>query len=185
MCGRYQFDADNAEMAAMRKALPQGEWQSGEIFPTNAAPILTAEYGAVGVRIFTWGFPRFGGQSGAIINARAETALEKKTFRDAVLTRRCVIPSTGFYEWHRDTKQKYRFNLPGTDALYMAGLYRTYEGKGRYVILTTAPNASMQDVHDRMPLVLPPEAIRAWLGDRDQALALLHAVPPMLVRNAV
>ena len=103
--------------------------------------------------LFRWGFPNFY-RKGVIINARAETAEDKPTFRPCLEAGRCVIPSAGFYEWDAD-KRKIRFYQPG-HALYMAGLYRVYEGKPCYVILTTAANPSVADVHDRMPLVLLP-----------------------------
>ena len=91
-----------------------------------------------------------------VINARAETAGEKPLFRESVAARRCVIPSTGFYEWDRD-KRKHLFRL-----------------------LTTAANASMAPIHDRMPLVLRREQLEPWLREPEIAAALLHTPPPEL-----
>lgn len=73
-------------------------------------------------------------------------------FRKSVLERRCVIPTTGFYEWGPGAggkKRKYRFNLPGERALYLAGLWNEFAGERKCVILTTAANASMEGIHDR------------------------------------
>ncbi len=84
--------------------------KSGEIFPTNTAPVLIEQNSTVTPVPVQMGFSNFRNK-GVIINARAETAEEKKTFKDSLLNRKCVIPSTGFYEWDK-SKQKYLFNLP-------------------------------------------------------------------------
>jgi hypothetical protein len=77
--------------------------------------------------VAVWGFPNFRSKSGVIINARAETALDKKTFRESLLSRRCVIPSTGFFEWTKTgAKKKYLFRETGKSLLYMAGIYNDY-----------------------------------------------------------
>ena len=69
--------------------------------------------------------------------------MEKPLFRDSAASRRCAVPSTGF--WERDgEKQKYFFTLPGETALYMAGLYAVRDGTPRYCILTTEANASIK-----------------------------------------
>ena len=107
-------------------------------------------------------------------------------FRSCLPARRCVIPSTGFLEWSHDAnKVKYRFNLPGTGVLYMAGLYDEFGGERRFVILTTAANFSMLDVHDRMPVVLDEDAKGKWLEDTQRAMKLLRRVPPELTKVPV
>ena len=108
-------------------------------------------------------------------------------FRQSVLGRRCVFPTTGFYEWGHGggQKRKYRFQLPGPDrALYLAGLWNDYAGQRRCVILTTAANGSMAEIHDRMPLILTGEQRRRWLADTDAAAEILAVVPPELVRTS-
>jgi len=97
MCGRYLVEAEVysdiwkilANIAAEKDGLAKGE-----VFPTNTAPVITA----VGAEAIKWGFPKWKG-AGVIINARAETALDKNMFRKPLLERRCVIPSSGFFEW--------------------------------------------------------------------------------------
>lgn len=93
--------------------------------------------------------------------------------------RRCVIPSTGFYEWDQE-KRKHLFRLPGEQVLYMAGLYEKREGENWYCILTTAANHSMSPIHHRMPLVLRQEQVDTWLREPQEASLLLHTVPPEL-----
>lgn len=94
-----------------------------------------------------------------------------------------MIPSTGFYEWGAD-KRKYLFRLPVEQTLYMAGIYREYEGIRRYVILTTAANASMKGIHDRMPVILPRDKLQMWMCDTDEAIRYLRAeMPPLLIKT--
>lgn len=129
-----------------------------------------------------WGFPSF--DKKLLINARAETAAEKPTFREAVRQRRCVIPANGFVEYSHDGRgraiDKYRFEMPEGGMLYMAGLVLPHEGEWRFVILTTAANASMVAIHHRMPLVLPKSLIKPYLQDVEEAQRLLGAEVPLL-----
>ena len=189
MCGRYTLSdgQDNTEIheiiAAVNRRYPDQPIRTGEIFPTNTAPVLIQNGTVTEPVLLVWGFPKYQG-SGVIINARAETAEEKKTFRDSLYRRRCMIPSTGFYEWGAD-KRKYLFRLPGEQTLYMAGIYREYEGIRRYVILTTAANASMKSIHDRMPVILPRDEMQMWMCDIDEALRYLHAEMPELQKKRI
>lgn len=184
MCGRYTLftDAEIDDINSIIKEVNQkhngAEYKTGEIFPTNNVPIISSS----GVSLMTWGFPNFR-KKGVIINARSETAIEKRTFKNLLCSSRCVIPSTGFYEWTQDgEKVKYLFKLQNQPVLYMAGLYNEYEGQQKFVILTTAANSSIDDVHNRMPLVLMKEKKDNWIDNTDFALEYLQTVPPMLER---
>lgn len=188
MCGRYNFTVEQSEevieiLEKLNAKLYGKEVRTGEVFPTNLAPILIDEHREVEPVASIWGFPKFD-QKGVIINARAETAFEKKTFRDSLVNRRCIIPSTGFYEWDKE-KKKYLFNLEGTNTLYMAGLYAFYKDEMRYVILTTEANESIKDIHTRMPLVIPKNEISTWIMDQSATNDLLKRVPPQLIRQVV
>lgn len=191
MCGRYTlFTEEQTEdirniIREVQEKQPENNMKSGEIFPTNTAPILKAEGSQLGADLAIWGFPKFDGK-GVIINARFETAEQKKMFRESLLTRRCVIPSTGFYEWSQDErKQKYLFRLPDTTALYMAGFYNEFKGERRYVILTADANRSISDVHNRMPVVLDRSSLIDWVFDTEKALNYLHQGLPLLVKREV
>jgi len=100
------------------------------------------------------------------------------------LNRRCIVPSTGFYEWNSE-KKKFLFRLEGTKTLYMAGLYTHYKDEMRYVILTTEANESIKEVHTRMPLVIPKREIDTWIMDNMATNDLLKRVPPQLIKEAV
>lgn len=192
MCGRYSVVTEE-EAIEIREIIDEvneryanapelAAMRTGEIFPTNVAPLLVAGAGGAEARLMAWGFPRFQGP-GVIINARAETAMEKPLFRNSLERRRCVVPSTGFFEWkHEDgraKKDKYLITLPGESALWMAGFYDTFKDKAgkpytAFVILTTEANASMAALHDRMPVILPMGLRDRWLRDPDAAADILR-----------
>lgn len=180
MCGRFYIDDDTArEIEKMIRKVDKQlrrERKTGDIHPTESATVITAEQKELIATDKKWGFPGFG-HSKVIINARAESALEKKMFRDSVLNRRLIIPATGFYEWNQ-SKEKVTFMK--NEPLYMAGFYNRFGDEDCFVILTTAANQSMREIHDRMPLILEPEEIEQWLLDDKKAKELLHKVPGLL-----
>ncbi len=195
MCGRYivMSDKEIEEIQNIAREIDrkygEGSMPSGEIFPTNTAPVFVKSESGYGAELMTWGFPKYQG-SGVIINARAETAREKRTFSDALAARRCVIVSTGFFEWTHtpgQKKEKFLFNDPHSPVLYMAGLY-TPPAVGelpRYVILTTAANESMREIHDRMPVILRKDEIADWVSHRGIVNEVLFRVPMRLEKRLV
>ena len=191
MCGRYElfYNDENYEMNKIIELAENNtlsiSYEPKEVFPSANVPIIASTENKIKPEFFVWGFPGFHKKE-LIINARSETAAQKPTFKQAMLHRRCVVPSTGFYEWSHDSqKKKYKFNLPEQENLYMAGIWNEYEGEKHFVILTTAANQSMAPIHNRMPLILPKELIRSWINDTELALSLLAQIPPELrVENA-
>ncbi|MBP1744954.1 MAG: hypothetical protein H6Q58_1932 [Firmicutes bacterium] len=189
MCGRYTLFTDK-ELKEIDDIINQlandsnrGRMKTGEIFPTDVVPVLTPGKDKAVPRLFTWGFPSFHGRR-VIINARSETVHEKPMFRSSVDRRRCVIPSTGFYEWNCE-KKKFLYSMPDSPLLYMAGIYNQFEGEDRFVILTTDSNPSVSDVHERMPVVLTKEQVEEWLFDDKAVDGILHHEHPVLARIAV
>ncbi len=189
MCGRYNFTVEqNDEIIEILEKLNAklhhtAEVKRGDVYPTNQAPILIREQEEISPTISAWGFPKFD-EKGVIINARSETASSKRTFRDSLHSRRCIIPSTGFYEWDSE-KRKFLFRMEGRKVLYMAGLYTHYRDELRFVILTTEANESMKEIHTRMPLVIPKEEISTWIMEDQATGDFLKRVPPQLVREVV
>lgn len=126
-----------------------------------------------------------------LINARSETALEKRTFSKALKERRCLVPADGFFEWKRDekgrSKQAYYFQRKEGAAYCMAGLYWPAEGDQpeRYIVLTTAPNELLEPIHDRMPVILPEVAAKRWVdpattGEEARGLCLTYPAAEMV-----
>lgn len=185
MCGRYQFTMEESlELREILRTVQEREhWEGGEIFPSGTAPVLLWKQNRLEPHLLRWGFPGPSGK-GVIINARAETASSKRMFRESLRSGRCIVPSSGFYEWDAD-KQKYLFRLPEAPELYMAALYRNFGGEPRYCILTTAANESMRGVHHRMPVVLPKDRMEDWMGEEQDAVRFLSTIPPPLRRETV
>ncbi len=188
MCGRYTFFTDK-ELQEVDEIIEQisndiqrEKMKTGEIFPTNVVPIFLPEKDIIIPRLMIWGFPNFRNK-GVIINARSETAREKRLFGSSLEKRRCVIPSTGFYEWDAG-KKKYLFRMPESQMLYMAGIYNQFEGENRFVILTTDANSSMAEVHSRMPVIIPKDRIHDWIYDFNKTDDLLFHEQPGLVKRA-
>ena len=183
MCGRYHIDFEIEEIREIfeeiEKRYPGVIMSTGEIFPTNNVPIITPE----GPKPAFWGFQKWDGK-GHIINARGETVETKKTFSKPFEKQRCIIPTTGFYEWTKDkTKTKYFFELPDDSILYLAGLYEYYENELCMVILTHRPNESMDGVHDRMPVILTDDQLTLWLNETDEARQIIEMNSPLLKRT--
>jgi len=152
----------------------------------QAAPQRERELAA-----FRWGLTPFlpaGGQAPkCIINVRAETAGEKRSFKSAFLQRRCLIPVDGFYEWKGSAKKRQPFHIRMRDGTLfaLAGIWDKYHNTEQPVdacaILTTDANSLVRTLHDRMPLIINPADFDAWLDpaleDADKLQPLLQSYP--------
>jgi putative SOS response-associated peptidase YedK len=121
-----------------------------------------------------------------MINARAETLAEKPSYKQALLRRRCIVPSDGFYEWQQEGGQRQPVYIHRKDdALFgFAGLWdewRQDDGAPlrTCTIITVGPNELMAPIHNRMPAILRPEDEALWLDPSTRDLnALLHVLQP-------
>jgi putative SOS response-associated peptidase YedK len=118
-----------------------------------------------------------------IINARAESATEKTMFSESIKNRRCILPAAGFYEWDAG-KTKFVFKRTDEKPIYLAGFYDLSENRDSFVILTTAANASMKPVHDRMPVMIDKENVRDYLNDTLAAMEMINKPMPELDRSS-
>jgi putative SOS response-associated peptidase YedK len=116
-----------------------------------------------------------------MINARAETILEKPSYRNPFKTKRCLVPFNCFYEWKQDDKEKTPnlFHDKGNKFLSFAGLYEiAHDADGKeiksFTIITTKANQSMGGVHERMPVILSPEEESIWLNHDTESEKLLE-----------
>ncbi|WP_340013372.1 SOS response-associated peptidase [Paenibacillus sp. FSL K6-1318] len=121
-----------------------------------------------------------------MINARAETLAEKPAFKRLISSKRCIIPTNGFYEWKKEgtAKQPMRILMKDDSIFSLAGLYDTWSDPdgnklSTCTIITTEPNSLMEDIHNCMPVILRPEDEAEWLGrDNDDAQSLLGLLKP-------
>ena len=215
MCGRFSsWDAEDGEgvTEVLKKSGLFSESQDsprkvktrGEVFPTDVVPVLTGSSGGGGApelsgRAMRWGFPGFsdrrrpGAKPKPLINARGETALELKTWKDSALHRRCVIPTSGFYEWSHDNprrKTKYLFTSPGSRGVLLGGVYRDFkEDDGltfpHFSIITVAANESMRQIHDRMPLILTVPDFATWFSPSSEFESIFNRNNIQLAKEPV
>jgi putative SOS response-associated peptidase YedK len=133
-----------------------------------------------------------------LINARAESLAEKPAFRDAFRARRCLVPTNGFYEWNKNQltaagkKQPYHFGMADDSVFALAGLWERWKQPAgdwllSFTIITTTANQLMQEVHDRMPAIIAPEAYDRWLdpgfGNAGDLMELLQPYPASRMRR--
>ena len=180
MCGRYYIEIDDRELQNICDAVQKKQQEEetgeqleiklcGEIFPTD---IVAAMTGLNEYRPMKWGFGGF--DKKPLINARSETALTKPAFKESMYQRRCLIPASGYYEWKKDgnKKIKHQIHIPG-QAMYFAGCYKKDKGEPlpRFVILTRAAAHGLEEIHERMPVIIPKKFTRSWLHDNAGAMA--------------
>lgn len=183
MCGRYYVDDDTAreiEQVVREVDARLRRECTGDVCPSQPAAVITGRKARLTAEEMVWGFPRYQ-KKGLLINARAESVLERSMFRDSVLHRRCIIPAKHFYEWD-EAESKVTFWQEEEPLLFMAGFYNRFRNEDRFIILTTEANASVSPVHDRMPLLLERRELEDWIYE-DQFLDFaLHKQQPQLKR---
>jgi putative SOS response-associated peptidase YedK len=125
----------------------------------------------------TWGLPPATSKHSFLINARMETVAEKPTFRDAFIHHRCLVPATGWYEWSAP-KQPWHIQLRDGGPMAMAGLLFRRGGKMNFIIVTSAADGDLAQIHHRQPLVLQRASWQSWLcGGAADAQNCLQATP--------
>lgn len=177
MCGRYYIEIDNAELRSIIAEVEKNTAiKTGEIYPTNIAPVLSPTGTMTAMR---WGFPKFDGK-GEIINARSETAAEKNMFRRSFIEGRCLIPASWYFEWEKRETKKIKYALMDTNKnpVWMAGLSKTdfHTGISYYVVLTRPAWAGISFIHERMPVILPKESHNEWLFGHDPIATMKGAI---------
>ncbi|MEE8387009.1 MAG: SOS response-associated peptidase [Acidiferrobacterales bacterium] len=134
-------------------------------FSADGPQLAEMEWGIVP----PWAKP--GNFSRPLINARAETIWDKPSFRKLVKERRTILPINGFYEWQRSGGNKipYYFDASSAGAIALGGIYQiSTDGVLQCCVVTTGANELMQPIHDRMPVVVPAEAMGDWLNSEDR-----------------
>ena len=185
MCSRYYIDSDiEDELEKMASDAEQQICQkyfTGDIRPTDMAPVIEKTGHGLKLSTCKWGYPLSKGKN-LVINARAESVMNKPAFQNGILYHRILVPASRFYEWNH-LKEKNSFTRPDAATLYIAGFCDWFENERRFVILTTVANDSMVKVHDRMPLILEKEQMEDWFNN-EKMKTILRQVPARLKRHA-
>lgn len=222
MCGRYAASRSPDDLVeefelvdpdAVQQARESGVEADFNVAPTKTAPVVlerppSSDRDAEPVRqlrMLVWGLvPSWAKERGGgarMINARAESLLDKPAYRRAAAARRCLVPADGWYEWQpvpavtgsRGKPRKQPFYITGAEGrgVAFAGVYEFWRDDARdaqdpsawlttFAIITTAAEPDLARVHDRMPLALPRDSWDAWLSPSvtgaDEVRALL--LPP-------
>lgn len=211
MCGRYAASRSPDDLAVEFEAVP-ADGQPALPADYNVAPTKDVyvvrharERDAEGrptgaghreVRAVRWGLvpswakdPSVGNR---MLNARVESLTEKPAFRTAARSRRCLVPADGWYEWAKrldaPAKQPYFITPEDGSVLAFAGLWEVWgQGEDRLYTCTvvTAPaTGALTEIHERMPLVLPPDRWAAWLDPaREDVAELAGPTPPEVVET--
>lgn len=194
MCGRYAIIQEKELLKRYDKPVVGGYALNPRynVAPTQNAPVITRD----GIEVMRWGLLPHWAKDLSIgfkmINAKAETILEKPAFRGLVKARRCLVPASGFYEWlkHPDgTKQPYYIFVKDQELISFAGLWtERQDAEGHplksYTIITTGPNELVARIHDRMPVILSKDEEDAWLSEAvsaEEAAAMLDPFPAELM----
>ena len=182
MCGRYLLNTDlNALQLRFKFVNTEVEITPRyNIAPSQpVAAVRAGEGGARELTLLQWGLIPSWAKDPAIgsrmINARAETAAEKPSFRAAMKRRRCLIPASGFYEWARvgAAKQPFFIRMKEGRPFALAGLWEQWCGEDgseleTCAILTTSPNEMTAKIHPRMPVIIAPGDYGRWMDPANE-----------------
>lgn len=194
MCGRFSLAKDQEELKNEFPFIDEGFDDlilkpRYNIAPSQFHPVIINDNGKIKIKSFKWGLvPKWAKESKIgyrMINARAETVEEKKSYKTPFKKQRCLIPTDGFYEWKRPdkkTKIPYRFIMKDENIFAMAGLWEVWNKEAEplftFTIITTENNELMKQIHDRMPVILPKPNQEIWLNSESNEAELKELLVP-------
>ena len=204
MCGRARLSSDVSEIKVAFRIPPERPTPniapSWNVAPTDPLPVVRydAKDHQRSLDVMRWGLVPFWAKDIKVgfanINAKAEGIEKKPAFREAFRQRRCLVPVDNFYEWKKTAsgKQPYAIGLKGGGLMALAGLWENWRSPAgervrSFAIITTEPNELCARLHNRMPVVLKPEAWPEWLGEEpaDEAAAEIPACPLPVRRHGL
>lgn len=172
MCGRYLLGFSAGDfLRCFGVGAPEGFTPRFNAAPTQQLPILRLNQGVFQASFAKWGLIPFWAKDASIgarmINARSESAGSKPSFRQALRSRRCLVPAEGFYEWSGPKGGKIPWLIRRGDFLTFGGLWERWGGPEHeiesFTILTTQANAAVEHLHDRMPVIIEKSEWEDWL----------------------
>jgi len=179
MCGRYNLITDvqalidffEIDQTLVDASALQPRYN---IAPSQDVPVVRDTGNGRELVLARWGLVPHWSKAAkpkySTINARADTVADKPTYREPFRRRRCLIPATGFYEWRQNGGEKVPHHIcqPGGGLFAFAGLWDHWDREGpgfdSCSIIVTGANATMQPIHERMPVILNPAQYNSWLN---------------------
>jgi putative SOS response-associated peptidase YedK len=198
MCGRFRLSSDVSEIKLVFSIPPHRPTPnfppSWNVAPTDPLPVVRydTKVGERSLDVLRWGLVPYWAKDIKVgfanINAKAEGIENRPAFREALQRRRCLVPVDTFYEWKKTAagKQPCAIALADPGLMALAGLWENWRSPAgewirSFAIVTTTPNELCAELHNRMPVVLAPEAWAVWLGeepaDPSELKALLAPYP--------
>ena len=176
MCGRYSLTTPIDDLVEVFDVPPVAfDYRPRyNIAPSQNVPVVASDGRGTRLGLLRWGLvpswaadPSIGSR---MINARGETLLDKPAFREAAVSRRCVVPADGFYEWAAEGGRKvpYWIHSPTREPMGLAGIWERWRPRGAepvysVAIITVEANDRIKHLHDRMPAILPAAHQKTWL----------------------
>ncbi len=201
MCGRYSLTTSEDHLVEVFDVPPVTfDYRARyNIAPSQDVPVVASDRHGTRLGLLRWGFvpawadgPSIGSR---MINARAESLLDKPAFKEAVVARRCLVPADGFYEWTKegDRKVPYWIHAPDREPMGLAGIWERWHRGGTepvysMAIITVDANEGIKHLHDRMPAIVHAVDRKAWLDAETpiaDALSLLKPYEQALEAYAV
>jgi len=192
MCGRFTLtwqakEKLAAELGVLPEEIDDADYRPRwNIAPTDPHWVVRMRYEERSIMAAKWGlvnvWAKDAKRAAKQINARAETLHSSNAFRDAFEKRRCIVPADGFYEWEGagPTRRPIWFHREDGGLLYFAGLYESWQPRPvlssaegpeqwqrTFTIITTEPNALLEPIHNRMPVILPADRVDEWLDPQE------------------
>lgn len=173
MCGRFLLLSEVRDLMNYYAIENQtlDKYESGDFYPSKNTPIVLNK-DKRSISYAKWGFP-YSNKKGLVINARAESIMNKPMFKNSFYNRRCVIPSNLFYEWKDEgarKKIKYKIGLQHDKLMSLGGIYKisldeNMKEQLTYVIITTEATEDLKLIHPRMPLIIKNDKLDLWLNE--------------------
>jgi putative SOS response-associated peptidase YedK len=197
MCGRYAVTSAPEAIRTLFGYAEQPDFPPRyNVAPTQPIAIVRMVDGRRQFALVRWGLLPSWVQDpknfSLLINARGESVMDKPAFKAAMKYRRCLVPANGFYDWKASAtrRQPYYVRAKSRQPLAFAGLWETWTGPNgeeleTAAIVTTRANRALADIHDRMPVIVPPDAFDLWLNcnavDAETAGTLIAPAPEDLL----
>jgi putative SOS response-associated peptidase YedK len=183
MCGRFTITHPAEALAALFGAVPGNDLPpvpNYNVCPTNTVVAVTSEGGQRRLRAMRWGFLpawyKTQGDGPLIINARSDTVATKPAFREAVRSRRCLVPASGFYEWSEGPageRLPWYFTRADGAPMALAGIWQRWQDIDTVAIVSTEAGEGMAGLHHREPVILEAPDWPLWLGEAGHGAAVL------------